>query len=231
MSDGVFSWRARAPDRVADRQHVHAVHALTGHAVGLGELPDLGLGERAVGRGAHRVAVVLAEEQHRQLPERRQVHRLVELPLRHGAVAEVAHDHLVAAPVLDSEADAHCDGQVRPDDRVTAEEVGALVEQVHRAALALGEPVAAAEQLGHDPLGIGTLRQAVAVLAVRGDRVVVGPEHRGGADRHRLLADVEMEEPADLPERVRLGGLLLEAADQEHIAQQLPRDGGIDAEA
>ena len=122
------------------------------------------------------------------------------------------------------------DRQVRPDDRVAAQKVGALVEQVHRAALALGEPVASAVELGHGALRIRALRQAVAVLAVGGDRVVVRAERRGRADRHRLLADVEMEESADLPERVRLGGLLLEAADQEHVGQQLLRDGGVDAQ-
>jgi hypothetical protein len=55
---------------------------------------------------------------------------------------------------------------VSADDAVAAQEVDALVEEVHRAALALGQPVLPAEQLGHDALGIGALGQAVAVLAV-----------------------------------------------------------------
>src|SRR6266702_3378745 len=42
------------------------------------------------------------------------------------------------------------------------------------------------------------------------------------ADRHRLLADVEMTEAADLAQGVRFGGLLFEAADQEHLAQHAP---------
>ncbi len=80
-----------------------------------------------------------------------QIHGLVELPLRHGAVAEVADDHLVPALVLDGEAHPGRQGQMRAHDGVPAQEVDGLVEEVHRAALALGQPVAAPEQLGHGP--------------------------------------------------------------------------------
>jgi hypothetical protein len=49
-------------------------------------------------------------------------------------------------------------------DAVAAEEVDALVEEMHGAALPLRQPVDAAEQLGHDPLGVRALGEAVAVL-------------------------------------------------------------------
>src|SRR5438094_750811 len=120
--------------------------------------------------------------------------------------------------------------QVRADDGVAAEEVVLLVEQVHRTALALAEPVDAPEQLGHHAAGIGALDEAVTVLAVGRDRVVVGPEDRGGAGGHRLLADGEVEEPADLAEGVGLRRLLLEAADEEHVAQKLAREVGVEPE-
>ena len=38
------------------------------------------------------------------------------------------------------------------------------------------------------------------------------------ADNHRLLADVKMAEAADQAHAVELSGLLLEAADQQHLA-------------
>ena len=38
------------------------------------------------------------------------------------------------------------------------------------------------------------------------------------ADDHRLLADVEVAEAADQAHAVKLAGLLLEAADQQHLA-------------
>src|SRR5205823_4943979 len=57
-----------------------------------------------------------------------------------------------------------------------------------------------------------------------------GTEDRGGAGGHRLLADREVEEPADLAERVRLRRLLLEAADEDHVAQKLAREVGVEPE-
>src|SRR5438552_12192710 len=220
----------RAPHGVTHGHDVHAVHRLGRDAVRLAELPDLRLGQRALQRGAHRVAVVLAEPDDGQLPEGREVQGLVELALGHRAIAEVAHDHLVPPAVLDREAHAGGDRQVGADDGVTAEEVVLLVEQVHRAALALAEPVDAAEQLGHHATRVGALDETVAVLAVGRDRVVVAPEHRGGAGGHRLLADREVQEPADLAERVRLRRLLLEPADEDHVAQKLAREVGVDPE-
>src|SRR5262245_5938572 len=219
----------RAGHRLADRQHVHAVEALGRDAVGLAELPDLGLRQRALDRGAHGVAVVLAQEDHWQLPEGGEIHGFVKLPLRYRAVAEVADDDLVTALILDGEAHAHRDRQVRADDGVTAEEVDALVEEVHRAAFAAREPIAPAVELGHGALGIRALGQAVAVLAIGGDRVVIRPKRGRRADRDRFLADVEMQESADLAEGIRLRGLLLETADEEHVGQELLGEGRVDA--
>ena len=64
--------------------------ASAGDAVGLRLGGDVGLGLRTLERSAHGVEVVLAEEQHRQLPELGQVQRLVELALGDGAIAEEA---------------------------------------------------------------------------------------------------------------------------------------------
>src|SRR5216684_5908634 len=88
-------------------------------------------------------------------------------------------------------------------------------------------PISPPEQLGHDPTRVGALRQTVAVLAVRRDRVVVGAQHGRRADGHRLLANIQVEEAADLAERVALRSLLLEATDQHHLRQELPRQPGI----
>src|SRR2546425_8846654 len=92
-----------AADDVANGQRIHAVDRLGRNAVELAELPDSGLGQRPLERGPHGVAVVLADPDHRQLPERGEIHRLVELALRDGAVAEVAHADLIATLVVDGE--------------------------------------------------------------------------------------------------------------------------------
>ena len=169
---------------------------------------------------AHGVAVVLADEDDGQLPQGSQVHRLVELPLRHGAVPEVAEHHLIAALVLDPKPHPRGQRQMGAHDAVATQEVDALVEEMHRAALPLREPVDASEQLGHDPLGVRALGEAVAVLPVRRHRVVLGPCHRGGADGHRLLADIEMEKAADLAHGIHLGGFLFEPSDQLHLGEK-----------
>ena len=57
------------------------------------------------------------------------------------------------------------------------------------------------------------------MVAIAGDRRItllgghVDPRH------HRFLADVEMAEAADQAHAVHLAGLLLETADQQHIAE------------
>ena len=53
-------------------------------------LVDCGDGRRLAHLGAHAVLVVLHQEDHRQLPEGRQVHRLVEVADIGGAFAQYA---------------------------------------------------------------------------------------------------------------------------------------------
>ncbi|MNN63091.1 hypothetical protein D3C81_1784400 [compost metagenome] len=58
------------------------------------------------------------------------------------------------------------------------------------------------------------------MLAVGGDHRIhrlQGVQRAGG---HRLLADVQVQEAADLARAVQLGGALLQAADAQHVAQQ-----------
>jgi hypothetical protein len=65
------------------------------------------------------------------------------------------------------------------------------------------------------------------VIAVGRDDIVVGPQHAQRAGADGFLSDVQVAEPADLAERVRLGAALLEAALQQHGAQKLHVEGGI----
>jgi hypothetical protein len=58
----------------------------------------------------------------------------------------------------------------------------------------------------------------VAVVAVGGDDLVARFQAGLHPDHDGFLADVEVAETADEPHAVELAGLLLEAADQEHVA-------------
>ena len=84
-------------------------------------------------------------------------------------LAQEADDDLIAAAILDREADAGGERNVAADDAVAAEEVRVGVEQVHRAALAARAAVLAAEQLGHDGARRHPARERLAVIAVGGD--------------------------------------------------------------
>src|SRR5207244_4683072 len=74
----------------------------------------------------------------------------------------------------------------------------------------------------HHGTGADAAGQRMSVLAVGAGDVVVGAERGQAADRHRLLADVEVTETADLAEAVGLAGLLLDPADQHHLAEPAP---------
>ena len=56
------------------------------------------------------------------------------------------------------------------------------------------------------------------MVAVAGDHAVARLQRVLDADRHGLLADIEVAEAADQAHAVELAGLLLEAADQQHLA-------------
>ncbi len=58
----------------------------------------------------------------------------------------------------------------------------------------------------------------MAVVAIAGDDRVALLQRHLHADHHGLLADVEVAEAADQAHAVHLAGLLLEAADQQHVA-------------
>ena len=163
--------------------------------------------------GAHGVEVVLAGEQQRQIPQGCEVRRLVELPLGEGSVAEEATGDAVVPAHAVGEGEAR--GQREPvgDDRAAAVEAAARVEQVHGSAAAPAAAGRLAVHLGHDGLCGDTAGECVAVFAVGGDHRVLGAQCLVDADGDGLLADVEVDEAADLRRAVELDTSLLEASD------------------
>jgi hypothetical protein len=63
----------------------------------------------------------------------------------------------------------------------------------------------------------------MAVLAIGGDDGVLGRDRLDHADRVGLLADIEMQEAADLAGRIELGARLLEASDARHLPEEMQR--------
>src|SRR5438067_4777740 len=174
------------------------------------------------------VLVVLADVDHGQRPQGRDVHHLVEQPLAERALAEEADGDLVGAAPLRGERGSGRDPRRAADDRVRAEVPVLVVGDVHRAALAAAVAGLLAEQLGEHPADLGSLREAVPVAAVRRRDPVLAPQRRAHADGDRLLTDVEMRQAGHLRAAVELVRLLLEEPDQRHPAVHLEREIGAE---
>ena len=176
---------------------------------------------RARRRRRHAVAVVLAHEDDRQLPDRRHVERLVEGALVVGAVAEEGDDDLAGLHALGGQGRADRDRDAAADDAVGAEIAHRDVGDVHRAAAALAVAGRLAEEFGEHPLHVRALGDAVAVAAMRRGDLVLDRQRHADADRARFLADRQMHRAVDQAARVAVLRALLEAADQIHLAQHV----------
>src|SRR6266511_1544424 len=201
---------------------VLAVDDLGGDAERRGPSGDLARRGLGVGRVLV-VEVVLADEDDRELPQRGHVHDLVQHALAEGPLAEEAHGDLAGAAHLRRQCRPRGDAGASRDDRVRAEVAGVRVGDVHGAALAPAVPGLLAQQLREHPVHLRPLGQAVAVPAMRAGDVVVAAEDRAHADRHRLLAHVEMGQARHLGPEVQLVDVQLEVADAEHGRVHLER--------
>mmetsp|Transcript_7944 Transcript_7944/g.18625 ORF Transcript_7944/g.18625 Transcript_7944/m.18625 type:complete len:248 (-) Transcript_7944:107-850(-) len=182
-------------DRLAHRQHVHAVHLDARHVVAARVVVRVG---RATLLGsAHAVLVVLANVDERQLPQRSHVHGLVELALVGRAVSVKCHRHAAVALVLVRKRQPRAHGHLRADDAVAAEEVSIRLVHVHRSALTLGAALRLTEQLAQHALNRVAARELLAVIAVRRDQAVVEGRRRLHADDNGLLAVVKVAETLD----------------------------------
>jgi hypothetical protein len=157
----------------------------------------------------------------RQLPQRRERQPLVERADRHRALAEEAQGDAPVFAVFRRERDAGRERDVAADDAVAAEHVVLFVEEVHRAAEPLRRPGLLPPKLGEQRARAHPLRERDAVITVRRDHVVVGLEGRDRADADRLLADVQMQKAADLSFGVPARALFFDAADEQHLAEEL----------
>src|SRR5687767_4755763 len=100
--------------------------------------------------------------------------------------------------------EARPDRDLRRDDAVAAVESFLAAEHVHRAALALGVPVLAAGELGHDAFRVHATGEHVTVITIAGDDGIARPAAGLEADDYRFLADVEMAKAADEAHAVKL---------------------------
>ncbi len=175
--------------RLLHREEVVAVHDLAGHPVAGRAHRDVLDGAAVTPADGERELVVLADEDDRQLPGCGEVHRLVRGALVRAPVAEEDDGDLVRSAQLRRESGSDADRKRRAHDPVATEDVEREVGDVHRAAEAAAVAGSPAEQLRHHRVQVAALGDHVAVASVMADDVVVRPQHRADAHRHRLLAD------------------------------------------
>ena len=208
----------RLGHRVVHRDHVVAVDEHAGHAVGRGAVGGrVGDGGDRRDRGVLHVAVVLAHEEHRQLPDRGQVERLVEGADVGGAVAEERDRDLRRTPQLRGPGGAVGHRQVGADDGVRAEHPVVGLGEVHRAALGLADPGGPLHQLGQTALRRGAAGDGVVVAAVGGEDVVVRSQRCARAHRDRLVAGGQVGRALDQAAHEEVVRGLLGAADDRHL--------------
>jgi hypothetical protein len=181
-----------------DGEEVEAVHRHAGHAEAGGAVGDVVAGHRPVRGGSLGIAVVLGDEDARQVPYRGQVHRLEHRALVGAAVAEEGHRHAPAALELGSQRGTGGERRAGTDDTVGAEHALLQVGDVHGAALALADAGLLAIDLGHHPVYVHTLGDAVAMAAVGGGDAILVGEVRHDAGGGCLLAGIEVDESGDL---------------------------------
>ena len=91
---------------------------------------------------------------------------------------------------------------------------------MHRAAAAAAATFQLAVHFRHDGVGRDAARQSMAMLPISRDDGVFRLQRLHRADRHRLFADIEVDEAANLAGSVKFDALLFETANAQHLAQQ-----------
>ena len=196
LDEGRPRSRAEGPHRLGGcGSHLQGVHAVDRDALDpVGRSPGADLRHRHELLHGHGLAVlvVLADVEHRQLPQGGEVEALVERTSVGGAVAEEAHRDPSLLLPLRGEAETGRVAHPAAHDGA-AEEVVRRVHPLHRAAETVARPAHPAEHLAEDGLHCRALGQRVALRPVRGDDVVVGPKRGRDPRGNGLLTHVGVE--------------------------------------
>ena len=215
--------RERPLRRRVDGLDVLPVDRHRAHPEGDGALREVRDGQLLVRGRRLRIVVVLADEERRQLPQLGEVERLVERPDVRRAVAEVRDGHARLASHLECERRAGDHRQAAADDGVRAEVAALDVVEVHRASVATRDALHLPVELRHDRVRVRPARERMPVGAMRRREDVPLGHRARHADGHRLLADRHVQEARQLARAELLLDLLLEAADEQHLAVELPQ--------
>lgn len=167
--------------------------------------------------GAHAVLVVFYQKDDGEFEEACEIKRFVQGTLVHRAVAEVAQHDAIFLAVFNGPAEAHRQRNVAGNNGVPAEKIAFMVEKVHRATLAMRAAGGLAVKLGKERMNIAAAGDGVAMVAVRGNNIVVGAHRADAADGNCFLTVIKMAEAADFLLLVRLSAACFKLANQGHL--------------
>ena len=140
-------------------------------------------------RAADGKAVVLAEEDHRQLPEDRQIDRFIVHAAGGRRLAVIADGDLLRVAELCGKRQAGRDGEAVAEHAVASRNAELRRERVHHAARSAVRPAGLEEKIAHDGVERNTLRQQRPDAAVGIIHKIVFAQADRAADRQRFLPD------------------------------------------
>ncbi len=193
---------AQGADRLScgrkNGRQIIAVDGLRGDAVGRGETAhvlDVGvlLTTRELG-----VAVVLADEQHRQSPQGGKIQRLVERARARRPIAKKDDADVLSALRLRGPRGARGERQIARHDAGRAQYAVRRVDQVHRAAAPAAQAGLPSQNFGESRLHIAALGKHVAMPAVTRKQHVLAAQLRADTDGDGFLPGRQVRESGDL---------------------------------
>ena len=172
------------------RQEVVAIHLFAGKPV-IGSAPADIRYAAGVGEGHLRgELVVLADKQHRQLPDGRHVQALMEGPVVDGAIAEERHRHLPVPGKLERVSAAGSLQDAWPHDAAGAHHADLGGEQVHAPPPATRATRGLAEQFSHQIARRHPLGQRVPMAPMGAEHHIPGIQVGTNSRGNRLLPHI-----------------------------------------
>lgn len=164
--------------------------------------------------------IVLANQDGRQVQQRRDVKSLKELPLIRSPISIHGERDRAILGILLAERDATPKRDLSPNDTMAAIELRLLLVEMHRPALALRATTAAAHQLRKTLKQRSTAGEKDAMITVSRDNRV--PAGDGGlhADADGFLTIVEVAKPTNKLRFVERVSSDLHAAHHGHISEE-----------
>src|SRR5258708_16208398 len=125
--------------------------------------------------GVFIIEVILADVDHRQLPQRSHIHGLVEHSLAKRPIAEETNRYLVTAAHFARHGSSGSNGGATSNDGVSAQVASILVGDMHRANLASTVTCLLDQHFCKHPVDLSSLCHAVSLTTLRASLIVLPP--------------------------------------------------------